>query len=158
MVIGGRNNMRSGITRRWLRGSLLITVLLVLLVEVMFLYSATPFSVPPSTSCWPALSMNRLLSGVPASEPKQLQLGCWTKPSAQKSGSEFTGGGRQCWGLVLKCYELRTRQYKMLNVNALRLLKHYLPKDLINFGRRSQAIYHEGYTFVIRHKTMRNEI
>ena len=41
MVIGGRNNMRSGITRRWLRGSLLITVLLVLLVEVMFLYSAT---------------------------------------------------------------------------------------------------------------------
>jgi hypothetical protein len=29
-----------------------------------------------------------------------------------KSGSEFTGGGRQCWGLVLKCYELRTRQHK----------------------------------------------
>ena len=26
--------MRSGITRRWLRGSLLITVLLVLLVEI----------------------------------------------------------------------------------------------------------------------------
>jgi hypothetical protein len=20
-----------------------------------------------------------------------------------KSGSEFTGGGRQCWGLILKC-------------------------------------------------------
>jgi hypothetical protein len=32
-----------------------------------------------------------------------------------------------CWGLVLKCYELRTRQHKMLNVNALRPLKHYLP-------------------------------
>lgn len=31
--------MRSGITRRWLRGSLLITVLLVLAVEVMFLYT-----------------------------------------------------------------------------------------------------------------------
>jgi hypothetical protein len=29
-----------------------------------------------------------------------------------KSGSEFTGGGRQCWGLVLKCYELRTRKNK----------------------------------------------
>jgi hypothetical protein len=29
-----------------------------------------------------------------------------------KSGSEFTGGGRQCWGLVLKCYELRTRQQR----------------------------------------------
>jgi hypothetical protein len=25
-----------------------------------------------------------------------------------------------CWGLVLKCYELRTRQHKMLNVNVLR--------------------------------------
>jgi hypothetical protein len=25
-----------------------------------------------------------------------------------KSGSEFTRGGHQCWGLVLKCYELRT--------------------------------------------------
>jgi hypothetical protein len=25
-----------------------------------------------------------------------------------------------CWGLVLKCYELRTRQHKVLNVNALR--------------------------------------
>jgi hypothetical protein len=33
-------------------------------------------------------------------------------------GSEYTGGGRQCWGLVLKCYELRTRQHKMLKVNA----------------------------------------
>jgi chromosome segregation ATPase len=25
-----------------------------------------------------------------------------------------------CWGLVLKCYELRTRQHKVLNVNVLR--------------------------------------
>jgi hypothetical protein len=32
-----------------------------------------------------------------------------------------------CWGLVLKCYELRTRQHKMLNINALRPLKHYFP-------------------------------
>ena len=31
---------------------------------------------------------------------------------SSKSGSEFTGGGRQCWGLVLKCYELRTRQHR----------------------------------------------
>jgi hypothetical protein len=41
-----------------------------------------------------------------------------------------------CWGLVLKCYELRTRQHKMLNINALRPLKHYLPKNLMSFGRR----------------------
>jgi hypothetical protein len=54
-----------------------------------------------------------------------------------KSGSEFTGGGCQCWGLVLKCFELRTRQHKMLSVNELRPLKHYLPKDIMNFGRRS---------------------
>jgi hypothetical protein len=36
-------------------------------------------------------------------------------------------GGRQCWGLVLKYYELRTRQHKILNVNALRPSKHYFP-------------------------------
>ena len=32
-----------------------------------------------------------------------------------------------CWGLVLKYYELRTRQHKMLNVNVLRSSKHYFP-------------------------------
>jgi hypothetical protein len=41
-----------------------------------------------------------------------------------------------CWGLVLKCYELRTRQHEMLNIDALRPRKHYLPKDLMSFGRR----------------------
>jgi hypothetical protein len=35
---------------------------------------------------------------------------------------------RTCWGLILKCYELRTRQHKMLNINALRPLKHYFPQ------------------------------
>jgi hypothetical protein len=40
----------------------------------------------------------------------------------------FTHGGRQCWGLALKCYELRTRQHKeRLMVNALRPSKHYFP-------------------------------
>jgi hypothetical protein len=33
----------------------------------------------------------------------------------------------QCWGLVLKCYELRTRQHKILNVNVFRPSKHYFP-------------------------------
>jgi hypothetical protein len=33
-----------------------------------------------------------------------------------------------CWGLVLKCYALRTRQHKKgLLVNALRPSKHYFP-------------------------------
>jgi hypothetical protein len=31
------------------------------------------------------------------------------------------------WGLVLKCYELRTRQHKMLMIKDLRPSKHYLP-------------------------------
>jgi hypothetical protein len=73
---------------------------------------------------------------------------------SSKGGSEFTGGGRQCWGLVLKRYELRTRQHKMLNIKALRLLKHYFPEDLMNFGRRSRMMNYEGLTFVIRSKIM----
>jgi hypothetical protein len=77
---------------------------------------------------------------------------------SSKSGSEFTGGGRQCWGLVLKCYELRTRQHKMLNVKVLRPMKHFIPEDLMCFGRRSWMKNHEGLAFVIRDKTMQNEI
>jgi hypothetical protein len=50
----------------------------------------------------------------------------------EKAGCEHVKAA--CWGLVLKCYELRTRQHKMLNVNALRPLKHYFLKDLMNFG------------------------
>jgi hypothetical protein len=38
----------------------------------------------------------------------------------------------------------------MLNINALRPLKHYFPKDLMNFGRRPRAKYYEGFTFVIK--------
>jgi hypothetical protein len=49
-----------------------------------------------------------------------------------------------CWGLVLKCYELKTRQHKMLNVNALRPLKHYFLKDLMNFGQRLKRDNYEG--------------
>jgi hypothetical protein len=62
------------------------------------------------------------------------------------------------WRLVLKCYELRTRQHKMLNNNVLRPLKHYFPKDLMNFGRRPRIEYHEGHAFVIGHTIMRNKI
>jgi hypothetical protein len=52
-------------------------------------------------------------------------------------GGEEKNGIVVCWGLVLKCYELRTRQHKMLYINALRSVKHYLPEHLMNFGRRS---------------------
>jgi hypothetical protein len=44
----------------------------------------------------------------------------------------------KCWGLVLKCYKLRTRQHKnRLFVNALRSSEHYFPKDIMVFERRS---------------------
>jgi hypothetical protein len=52
----------------------------------------------------------------------------------------LASSGYGCWGLVLKCYELRTRQHEMLNVNALHPLKHYSLKDLMNFGRRLRTI------------------
>jgi chromosome segregation ATPase len=55
---------------------------------------------------------------------------------AQAEISRLNSELSMCWGLILKCYELRTRQHKMLNVNVLRPLKHYFPKDLMNFGRR----------------------
>jgi hypothetical protein len=35
----------------------------------------------------------------------------------------------------------------MLNNNVLRPLKHYLPEDLMNFGRRPWTEYHEGHTW-----------
>jgi hypothetical protein len=44
----------------------------------------------------------------------------------------------RCWGLVLKCFGLRTRQHKnRLMVNILRPSKHYFSKDIMIFRRRS---------------------
>jgi hypothetical protein len=40
---------------------------------------------------------------------------------------------------------------KMLSINVLRPLKHYLPKDLMSFGRRSGVGHYEDVTFVIIH-------
>ena len=37
------------------------------------------------------------------------------------------GSGDNCWELVLKCYELRTRQQKMLIVKDFRPSEHYHP-------------------------------
>jgi hypothetical protein len=37
----------------------------------------------------------------------------------------------------------------MLNVNALRPLKHYFLKDLMNFGRRLKWHNYEGWIFLI---------
>jgi hypothetical protein len=47
---------------------------------------------------------------------------------------------------------------KVLNNNALRLLKHYIPMDLMNFERRSRTKYHEGHTFVVKHSSIQNKI
>jgi hypothetical protein len=65
---------------------------------------------------------------------------------------------RRCWGLVLKCYELKTRQHKMLNIKTLRPRKHYFTKDLMSFGRRLKMMNYEGLTFVVRSKIMQNKI
>jgi hypothetical protein len=47
-----------------------------------------------------------------------------------------------CWGLVLKCYELRTRQHrKMLIIKVLRPSKHYFPWDVMAYGRRLRRAY-----------------
>jgi hypothetical protein len=59
-----------------------------------------------------------------------------------KIGSELTGGGRQCWGLVLKCYELRTRQHKSVKCQAPSSLEIVYP-----FG------YIESRTKVTKEKT-----
>jgi hypothetical protein len=78
-------------------------------------------------------------------KPLQFEVGdhVYIKVSPTKGVQRFGIKGKlapryngPCWGLVLKCYELRTRQHKMLNDNALRPLKHYFLKDLMNFGRR----------------------
>jgi hypothetical protein len=58
-----------------------------------------------------------------------------TLPTLDESGVAVRQTG-SCWGLVLKCYELRTRQHKMLNIKALRPSKHYFPLDIMDFGRR----------------------
>jgi hypothetical protein len=54
----------------------------------------------------------------------RLEIGAVPGKRSMTDSTSLSGG---CWGLVLKCYELRTRQHKMLNVNALRLSKHYFP-------------------------------
>jgi hypothetical protein len=52
-------------------------------------------------------------SGCNAAPSAKDFFGSMTKVTTyQRWSNEFIGGGRQCWGLVLKCYELRTRQHK----------------------------------------------
>jgi hypothetical protein len=42
-------------------------------------------------------------------------------------GKDLNDDNSGCWGLVLKCYELRTRQHKMLKIKALRPSMGYFP-------------------------------
>jgi hypothetical protein len=59
---------------------------------------------------------------------------------SSRSGSEFTGGGRQCWGLVLKCYELRTKQHRVLNVKCPSSNEGLFLWGLMDLGRRLMTI------------------
>jgi hypothetical protein len=38
---------------------------------------------------------------------------------SSKSGSEFTGGGRQCWGLALKCSALAKVEFQNMRLQLL---------------------------------------
>jgi hypothetical protein len=53
-----------------------------------------------------------------------------------------------CWGLVLKCYELRTRQHKMLNDTVLRPWS-IIPLRIMGLGRRLMRVLLRSWTFVI---------
>jgi hypothetical protein len=55
------------------------------------------------------------------------KLGLATHPRPHPYHIQWINDSGKCWGLVLKYYELRTRQHKILNVNALRPSKHYSP-------------------------------
>jgi hypothetical protein len=64
--------------------------------------------------------------------------------AARLASPHHQTGGHCCWGLVLKCYESRTRQHTMLNIKALRPSKHYLPLGIINSDEG-----YESHTFII---------
>jgi hypothetical protein len=71
------------------------------------------------------------------SEPDLLHLvSIEVLPPKELCSWRICHGVTVCWGLVLKCYELRTRQHKMLNVTILRPSKHHFSKGMMIFGRR----------------------
>jgi hypothetical protein len=53
--------------------------------------------------------------------------GRMTRPAANWWDFYTAAHDAACWSLVLKCYESRTRQHKILFVKAHRPSKHYLP-------------------------------
>jgi hypothetical protein len=74
-------------------------------------------------------------SGCSAAAPgAEAFFGGMTKVRAcQRWSNEFTGGGRQCWGLVLKCFGLTegestsvTHKRVQINVNSTGVLFIYL--------------------------------
>jgi hypothetical protein len=67
-----------------------------------------------------------------AGETSELSSEAGIEGRSDSSAHDFPSGVTKkyvgtCWGLVLKCYESRTRQHKVLNVNILRPSKHYFP-------------------------------
>jgi hypothetical protein len=93
--------------------------------------------------------MHGLLFGTPPSSGGLDRSKCW---HAHARTSKFESepclivypcaASVYCWGLVLKSYELRTRQHrKMLIVKVLRPPKHYFPWDVMAYGRRLRRTY-----------------
>jgi hypothetical protein len=73
-----------------------------------------------------------------------------TSPEQEITGASPTVGvpAAACWGLVLKCYELRTRQHKMLNDTVLRPWS-IIPLRIVGLGRRLMRELLRSWTFVI---------
>jgi hypothetical protein len=62
-----------------------------------------------------------------ASKPKTTEIEEETPSTPSATDIEEILKVMTCWGLVLKCYESRTRQHRVLSVNVLRPSKHYFP-------------------------------
>jgi hypothetical protein len=111
-----------------------------------FSLSCSALSMPSLTGRWPAdvvcPDLNgscaqrfykmawRLAGGLgPFRQPGRATLAAAVTAMGGYGEEDWQGGARvevTCWGLVLKCYELRTRQHiKKLMVNALHSSKHY---------------------------------
>jgi hypothetical protein len=66
-------------------------------------------------------------AGPHVDEVKAVTVGEMGHANAQSwVATEWSWPKARCWRLVLKCYELRTRQHEMLIIKILRPSKHYL--------------------------------
>jgi hypothetical protein len=84
---------------------------------------------------WPHTSASVSHGGTGRWSPHIIHPRASVEKRAQVGRDPILAAQYRCWGLVLKCYELRTRQHKnTLLTNSLRSSKHYFLKDITIFG------------------------